>query len=106
MWPHSLEMPASLLKRHRGNILGTQRDHLAGDTIVECHHRRSAIARRQNTVVGAWRAAALEMAQHHAAAILAGDLAELLGNRKANAAEPARRHVKRRAAARCRAFCY
>src|SRR5688500_18467930 len=94
MWPHGLEMPTGLFKRHRNNILGTQRNHLAGDAIVERHHRRSAIARGQNAIVGAWRAAALEMAQHHAAAILAGDLAELLSDGKANTAETARCHVE------------
>src|SRR3954463_4480262 len=85
MWPYCLEMPARLFKRHCDNILGTQRHHLAGDAIVQRHHRRCAIARRQNTIVGAWRATALEMAQHDAAAILAGDLAELLSDGKANA---------------------
>ena len=60
--------------------------HLAGDAIIQCHDGRSAIARGQDAIIRARRAAALEMAQHHAAAILAGDLAELLGDGKADAA--------------------
>ena len=72
MRPDGFDVPGGLLKWDGDDILGAQRDHLAGNAVVDGIDCGSAIARRQDAVVGARRTAALEMELDHDSGHLEG----------------------------------
>src|SRR5581483_11212785 len=77
-----------LLQRHGDDLVAAQRHHAAELAFVHHVNGADAVARGQHAVEGAGRAAALDVPQHHGAALESGAALQLPGQHNADAAQP------------------